>query len=207
MTVVVGLTGGIGSGKSTVAAMLARRGAAVIDADAAARAVVEPGGPAYGPVVERFGPDVVGPDGRIDRRRLAAVVFADPGARADLEAVVHPAVRAWVAERVAAESETRRVVVVEIPLLVESPASGAGLVGVVVVDCPEDVAVARLVEQRGMAEGDARARIAAQATRAERLARADFVVDNSGTRDELVAEVDRCWEWLSGLSGGPRPAR
>ena len=201
---VVGLTGGIGSGKSTVAALLAERGAVTIDADALARAAVEPGGPAYPAVVERFGPGVVAADGRLDRAALAGVVFADPVARRDLEAIVHPAVRAGVAERVAAIAASgghSRPVVVEIPLLAESPASRAGLASVIVVDCPEDVAVARLAAARGMSEADARARVAAQASREERLALAGFVIDNSGTREELWAEVDRCWAWLEGLRG------
>ena len=202
---VVGLTGGIGSGKSTVAALLAERGAATVDADALARAAVEPDGPAYPAVVERFGPGVVGEGGRLDRAALAAVVFADPAARRDLEAIVHPAVRAGVASRVAALAASGgagRVVVVEIPLLVESPASRAGLASVIVVDCPEDVAVARLVAQRGMPEADARARVAAQTSREERLALAGFVVDNSGTIEDLRAGVDRCWAWLEGLRAG-----
>ncbi len=200
--VVVGLTGGIGSGKSTVAARLASRGAAVVDADAVARQVVEPGGPAYQAVVDRFGPGIVGSDGTIDRRRLAAVVFADPAERVALEAIVHPAVRAGVARRVAAEAGTgTRVVVVEIPLLTESPAARAGLQAIVVVDCPEEVAVARLVAERGMTVEEARARVAAQASRADRLAIADFVVDNAGDRAGLDAEVARCWRWLEELAG------
>lgn len=203
--VVLGLTGGIGSGKSTVAALLARRGAVTIDVDVLARAAVEPGGPAYREVVERFGTGVVAADGHLDRARLASLVFADPTARRDLEAIVHPAVRAGVARRVAelaAGGDGDAVVVVEIPLLAESPASRTGLASVVVVDCPEEVAVARLVAARGMAEADARARVAAQASREERLALAGFVVDNSGTVEELQAEVDRCWAWLEGLRAG-----
>ncbi|HVM02682.1 MAG TPA: dephospho-CoA kinase, partial [Acidimicrobiales bacterium] len=200
---VVGLTGGIGSGKSTVAALLARRGAVTIDVDVLARAAVEPDGPAYREVVERFGAGVVAADGRLDRARLASLVFADPAARRDLEAIVHPAVRAGVARRVAELAAggdgDAVVVVVEIPLLAESPASRAGLGAVIVVDCPEEVAVARLVAARGMSEADARARIAAQASREERLALAGFVVDNSGSPDDLAAEVDRCWAWLEGL--------
>jgi dephospho-CoA kinase len=203
---VVGLTGGIGSGKSTVAALLAECGAVVIDADALARAAVEPDGPAYAAVVDRFGAGVVASDGRLDRGALARVVFADPAARRDLEAIVHPAVRAGVATRVAALTASdgpERVAVVEIPLLVESPASRAGLAAVIVVDCPVDVAVARLVTHRGMSDADARARIAAQASRDDRLALAGFVVDNSGTLEQLRAEVDRCWEWIEGLRAAP----
>ncbi|MDP8992625.1 MAG: dephospho-CoA kinase [Actinomycetota bacterium] len=197
--VVVGLTGGIGSGKSTVAAMLARRGAAVVDADVVAHEVVEPGGPAYGPVVDRFGPAVVRPDGSIDRERLAALVFADPGALSDLNAIVHPAVRAVMAERVEEMADQDRVVVLDIPLLVESRRSYPDLAGVVVVDCPVETAVWRLVEQRGMDEEAARVRLSAQASREERLAEADFVIDNAGPLDHLEAEVERCWAWIEGL--------
>ena len=196
---VIGLTGGIGSGKSTVSAMLTARGAVVIDADLIAREVVEPGGPAYQGVVDRFGPGILAPDGTIDRPALAAVVFNDPQARADLNNLVHPAVGAVMAERMSAEASTDHVVVLDIPLLVESANPRSDLGGVLVVDCPVELAVERLVGQRGMPEEDARARVAAQATREERLARADFVVDNSGDLDHLAAEVDRAWEWIERL--------
>ncbi|MGH9153057.1 MAG: dephospho-CoA kinase, partial [Acidimicrobiales bacterium] len=181
---------------------LAEHGAVVIDSDVLAREAVGAGTEGLATVVREFGDSVLGQDGVLDRARLAAVVFADPGARRDLEALVHPAVRAGVAERVAAlaaAGDGGGVVVVEIPLLVESPASRAGLASVIVVDCPEDVAVARLVAARGMSEADARARVAAQASRGERLALAGFVVDNSGTVADLAAEVDRCSDWLEGL--------
>ncbi len=197
--IVVGLTGGIGSGKSTVSGLLSDRGALVVDADVVARQVVEPGGPAYQPVVERFGREVVCPDGSLDRERLAEVVFADPGARADLNAIVHPAVRAVMGERVAGAGDEAAVVVLDIPLLVESRRSHEDLAGVIVVDCPVDVAVARLVEQRGMSEEAVRARVAAQASRQERLAKADFVIDNSGSLEHLAAEVERCWGWIQAL--------
>lgn len=198
---VVGLTGGLGSGKSTVAELLAARGAHVVDADLLARQVVEPGGPAYQPVVDRFGPAVVAADGTLDRSRLAEVVFADPAERAALEAIVHPAVRAGVAREVAAAAAGgAEVVVVDVPLLTESPSARQGLAAVIVVDCPEDVAVARKVAQGRLSEAAARARVAAQASRAERLAIADCVVDNGGDRGQLEAEVDRCWDWLRGLS-------
>ncbi|MGI8684303.1 MAG: dephospho-CoA kinase [Acidimicrobiales bacterium] len=193
---VVGLTGGIGSGKSTVAASLAARGAVIVDADQLARDAMEPGGGAYDGVLARFGSALSGPDGIIDRSRLAEVVFADPAARADLEAIVHPCVRAGVAARVAAEAGTDHVVVVEIPLLAESAAAREGLDAVVVVDCPEDVAVARLVAGRGMTEDEARARIAAQATREQRRAIADFVLDNSAGMDGLDRETGRLWAWM-----------
>ena len=201
--VVVGLTGAIGSGKSTVSAMLAARGAVVVDADLLARQAVEPGGPAHPAVVERFGPAVLAEDGTVDRRALADVVFADPAALADLNAIVHPAVASAVAERLAAEAEGDgdKVVVLDVPLLVESAEVVPALAGVVVVDCPPELAVRRLVERRGMAEADVRARMAAQASREERLARADVVIDNSRDLDHLAAEVDRAWAWIEGLRG------
>ena len=196
---VVGLTGGIGSGKSTVSAMLAGRGAVVVDADVISRQVVEPGAPAYRAVVERFGPEVVRADGTLDRGRLAEIVFADDGARADLNAIVHPAVAAAMDERMATEAHTDHVVVLEVPLLVESQSGRPHLAGVIVVDAPEATAVGRLVERRGMTEDDARARLAAQASREERLARADFVIDNTGDLDHLAGEVERCWAWIGRL--------
>ena len=199
--VVVGLTGGIGAGKSTASGMLSERGALVVDADVVARQVMEPGGPAYQPVVDRFGTEVLGRDGALDRQRLADVVFADPGARADLNAIVHPAVRAVMAERVADADPGVEVVVLDIPLLVESRRSYPELAGVIVVDCPVDVAVRRVVAQRGMIEEAVRARISAQASRDQRLAGADYVIDNSGSLDHLAAEVERCWAWIQGLAG------
>ena len=195
--VLIGLTGGIGVGKSSVASLFLERGAAVIDADDLAREVVEPGEPAYAAVVERFGPAVVAPDGRLDRKALADVVFADPRARADLEAVVHPAVVTRRDRRLAELEGTDLVVVAVVPLLVEVGWDGAD--AVVVVDCPEELAVRRLVEGRGMDEADVRRRMAAQATRAERLARADLVIANDGSPADLATEVDRAWTWIQSL--------
>jgi dephospho-CoA kinase len=199
---VVGLTGGIGSGKSTVAELLRARGATVIDADLLAREVVAPGTPGFRAVVARFGPGVVDPDGGLDRRALAGIVFADPGALADLNAIVHPAVRARIDDRLRELRTTAEagVVVLEIPLLVESGRS-YGAAAVIVVDCPEDVALRRLVVERGMDEGDARRRMAAQLSRADRLAAADIVIDNSGSPAELSAEVDRMWTALTSPTG------
>ncbi len=197
--VLVGLTGGIGSGKSTVARMLRERGAVVIDADAVAHQVMEPGAEAYQAVVDRFGPEVVAPGGGIDRTTLAAVVFADPDALTDLNAIVHPAVREVMTERAEAEAATDHVVVLETPLLVESGGRRPGMAGVIVVDCPVEVAVGRVTEQRGMEEGAVRARIAAQATRQERLAAADLVIDNSGAPEHLAGEVARAWRWIQEL--------
>lgn len=180
-----------------MAALLAQRGAVVVDADRLARQAVAVGTDGYRAVVARFGPGVVAGDGGLDRGALAGLVFEDPGALSDLNAIVHPRVRAAIAERVAELDGTDAVVVLEIPLLVESGRS-YGASQVIVVDCPEDVAVRRLVEGRGMDEGDARRRIAAQASRAERLAIADIVIDNAGSLDDLRRQVDRVWAGLTG---------
>lgn len=200
MRATVGLTGGIGSGKSAVSAMLAGHGAVVLDADRIARAVVEPGGPAYEAVVRRFGEGVVGEDGSIDRGVLAAVVFADPAARADLEALVHPAVGQVIAAQLAEQADTEHVVVLDVPLLVEAGGRRRYPVdGLLVVDAPEDVVLERLVRLRGMTEEDARARIGAQASRDDRLRVADFVILNTGTMDELAEMVERAWRWIESL--------
>lgn len=199
---VVGLTGGIGTGKSTVAAALAGRGAAVVDADGIARQVVEPGGAAYRGVVDRFGPGVVGPDGRLDRPALARIVFSDASARRDLEAMTHPAIWAVIARRLAELGGTDAVVVVDLPLLDESSRARFGLDVVVVVDAPVEVAVERLVAHRGFSEADARARIAAQVPRGQRLSLADLVVDNSADPGALILEIDRLWQALQALRPG-----
>ena len=175
-----------------MAAILAERGAVVVDADRLAREVVAVGTDGYRAVVDRFGPDVVAGDGSLDRKALAGVVFADPEARADLNGIVHPLVRAAIAGRVAELAGTDAVVVLEIPLLVESGRS-YGASKVVVVDCPEEVAVRRLVEGRGMDEADAWRRIAAQVSRADRLEAADVVIDNSGSVADLRRQVDALW--------------
>ena len=186
----IGLTGGIGSGKSTVSALLADRGAVIVDADRIAREVVEPGTPGLAAVVAAFGESVVGPDGSLDRPALAAVVFADPEARARLDGIVHPLVRARAAEVVAA-APPDAVLVHDIPLLVETGQAGRYEL-VLVVQADLDTRVARLV-RRGMTEDDARARIATQATDEQRAAVADVVLDNSGTREELATRVERFW--------------
>jgi len=194
----VGLTGGIGSGKSTVAAALGRRGATVIDADQVARQVVEPGGPAYAALVERFGPAVLHPDGTVDRPALAALVFADRDARADLNAITHPAIGAVILERVAELAASDGVVVLEIPLLDAGARRRYHLDAVIVVDAPVEVAVDRLVAQRGLERDDARARVRAQISREERRSLADLVIDNAGDRRRLEAEVTRAWRWIEG---------
>ncbi|MCZ7531191.1 MAG: dephospho-CoA kinase [Acidimicrobiia bacterium] len=185
----VGLTGGMGSGKSTVADLLARRGAVVIDADQLAREVVEPGRPAFDAVVERFGDRVVGPDGALDRPALAARVFEDDAARADLEAITHPAIGEALLERVAAVPPDA-VIVMDVPLLVEKGHRSYDLV--LVVEAPLAERLDRL-ETRGVARSDAEARMATQATDEERRAVADILIDNSGGTAELDAEVDRAW--------------
>lgn len=193
----VGLTGGIGSGKSTVSALLAEKGAVIVDADRIAREIVEPGEPALAQIVERFG-DVLDADGRLDRAKVAAIVFNDKDALKDLEAITHPAIGARMAQRIQEEAETDHVVVLDIPLLVDKgryPTSGT-----IVVDTDPELAIRRVVEQRGLPEADVRARVANQITREERLALADFVVRNDGSLDDLRAEVDRCWAWLEELA-------
>ncbi|HZA75202.1 MAG TPA: dephospho-CoA kinase [Acidimicrobiales bacterium] len=198
---VVGLTGGIGSGKSTVSALLAAKGAVVIDADAAVRDQQRPGTPVFEAMVERFGPGIVAPDGSLDRTAVADIVFGDPEALAELNRIVHPAVGAEIARRLAELSDTDAVVVLDVPLLVEST-RGYPVAGLIVVDVDPDIAVERLVEQRGMREEDARARISRQASRAERRARADVVIDNRGTLDDLARQVDAVWDWIENLRAG-----
>lgn len=190
----VGLTGGIGSGKSTVSSMLAERGAVVVDADAITRSLQQPGQPVFDAMVERFGPGIVGADGLLDRPAVAAIVFTDEAAKKDLEAIVHPAVGAEMLRQLQAHSGTDAVVVYDVPLLVESGKTGYG--AVVVVDVDPEVAIERLVAHRGFDEADARNRIANQVAREERLAVADRVIDNSGTIAALVAQVDELWAWL-----------
>lgn len=186
----IGLTGGIGSGKSTVSELLAARGAVVVDADRIAREVVEPGTPGLGAVVEAFGDRVLTPAGALDRPAVAAIVFADADARRRLDGIIHPLVRQRAAELARAAPEDA-VVVHDVPLLVET-GQAASYDVVLVVEAALETRLARLVE-RGLPETDARARIAAQATDEERRAVADVVLDNSGTREELAAQVDRFW--------------
>jgi dephospho-CoA kinase len=186
----IGLTGGIGSGKSTVAALLAQRGAVVVDADRIAREVVEPGTPGLDAVVTEFGPAVLTAEGALDRPALAGVVFGDPAARARLDAVVHPLVRARAAELVEA-APPDAVVVQDVPLLVETGQAGSYDL-VLVVETDLETRVARL-EERGLAAEDARARIASQATDEQRRAVADVVLRNDGDRADLEAQVQRFW--------------
>jgi dephospho-CoA kinase len=186
----IGLTGGIGSGKSTVSALLAARGAVIVDADLIAREVVEPGTPGLAAVVEAFGPDVLAADGALDRAALAAVVFADPEARSRLDGIVHPLVRARARELAAAAPQDA-VLVNDVPLLVET-GQAASYDLVLVVEADAATRISRLV-RRGLTAEDARARIAAQATDEQRRAVADVVLDNSGTPEQLAEQVDRFW--------------
>ena len=197
---IVGLTGGIGSGKSTIARMLADRGAVVLDADRFAREAVVSGSPGFDAVVNRFGRALIGPDGQLDRPALAAIVFADDEARRDLEAIVHPEVRRRIAAGIAANAGTDRVVVLESPLLIETGMHRDCDV-VVVVSADPDTRVARLVA-RGMDEADARARMAAQGSLEAASAAADVLLDNDGRPGELEAQVDRLREDLRTRAGG-----
>jgi dephospho-CoA kinase len=191
----VGLTGGIGSGKSEVSRRLAAHGAVIIDADVAAREVVAPGTPGLAQIAEAFGPEVLSPDGALDRERLGAIVFRDPALRAKLNAIVHPLVGGWMraAERAAAAPARDDLIVVhDVPLLAENRRAGDFDL-VIVVDVPPELQVERLVSQRGMTPDQARARMAAQASRPHRLAVADLVIDNSGSLDDLDRRVAGVW--------------
>ena len=198
---VVGLTGGIGSGKSTVSALLAAKGAVIVDADEVVREQQRPGTAVFDAMVERFGPGIVAADGTLDRSAVADIVFADPQALEDLNDIVHPAVGAEIARRMEALSRTDAVVVLDVPLLVEA-SRGYPLAGLIVVDVDPDIAVERLVMQRGMSEEDARSRMSRQASREERRARADVVIDNRGTPGDLARRVDAVWVWIERLRAG-----
>jgi dephospho-CoA kinase len=208
--ILIGLTGGIGSGKSSVSAILAEHGAVIIDADAITRELQAPGMPLLQELATRFGESIIASDGSLDRAALAAIAFADPAALADLNKIVHPAVAREMDARMKAADRSpwwarvipalkkHRVVVLDIPLLAENPRKG--LCGTVVVDVPTELAVERLVAFRNMSEDDARARIAKQATREQRLAIADIVVNNSGDFDSLRRQVNAVWVWANSLA-------
>lgn len=201
----VALTGGIASGKTTVANLLAEHGALLIDSDQLAREVVEPGTSGLAQVVMRFGEQVLTQAGGLDRQALGEIVFADAAARADLNAIIHPLVRRRRAELIA-QAAAGQIVVSVIPLLVET-----GLVdqfdAVVVVDVPSQTQVARLVRRNDISQEQAQARLDAQASRAERLAAADWVVTNSGSRAELEAQVERLWLEMCSKAQGCEPAK
>lgn len=193
----VGLTGGVASGKSSVSAILCELGAIVVDADVLAREVVEPGTPGFDAVVARFGPEVVGADGHLDRALLGGIVFADSSRRADLESIVHPLVRARAGE-IESGAPAGVLVVHDIPLLVET-GQAARFDAVLVVDVPEDVQVSRAMSDRGWSGEEARSRMSAQAARADRLAVATHVIDNSGTLEDLRQRVTEVFGELVGM--------
>jgi len=199
----IGLTGRIGTGKSAVAGLLVARGAGLIDADSIAAAVRAPGGLAYAPLVERFGAEILAADGTIDPPALAKVAFVDEASIADLNRITHPAIGEEMRHQLDALVETDGVVVLDIPLLRQEHREVLHLRAVVVVDCPPEVAMRRLVEVRHMDRKDAAARTAAQPTREARLEGADFVVDNSADREHLGREVERLWRWLEARRAEP----
>ena len=200
----IGLTGGIGSGKSTVADLLVERGAVLIDADRIVRELQAPGGSVYVGMVDRWGDAIVSADGSLDRQAVAEIVFNDEDELNALNGLVHPAVGQEMKAQREAVLGTDAIVVLDIPLLVRADGTSdkdryANLSGIVVVDVDTDVAVERLVEFRGFSEGDARARMANQASREDRRAVADVVIDNSGPFGDLHAQVDDAWAWMQSL--------
>ena len=201
--VLVGLTGGIGAGKSTVAAMLAERGAVVIDADDLARRAVARGTDGFDRVVEVFGPEILHPEGDLDRGRLASIVFADAERRIALEAIVHPEVARLLAEALEPHQGTDRIVIYTTPLLAEGGMAEAFDVVVVVV-ADVDRRVERLLHDRGMAADDVRARVAAQLSDEDRARIADILIDNDGERARLEPQVDRLWAELVKRAGAHR---
>ena len=199
--ILVGLTGGIGSGKSTVSQMLADLGAIIIDGDAIARELQRSGTAVFAAMVERFG-DVVGDDGQLDRAKIASIVFADAQALTDLNKIVHPAIGVEMMRRISEMRNTDAIAILDFPLLAESPRKG--LSGVIVVDIDPEIAIERVVRDRGMKASDVQARINKQASRQDRLAIADRVLDNSGTKEDLVRQVEEAWEWIATLpDAGP----
>ncbi len=198
----IGLTGNIGAGKSTVAELLVAHGAALVDADRVAREVVEPGAVAYQPLIDRFGTGILDAEGRIDRPALAAVAFGDPEELTALNDIIHPAIGIAMIQGKDAYQGTDRIVVMDIPLLKQFHRDMLSLDAVIVVDVPPELALERITTLRGMSQEDARARQAAQPTRAERLEGAEYVIDNSDGTVHLAREVDRVWSELERL---PQP--
>ncbi len=199
--IVVGLTGGIGSGKSTVSRLLARRGAVIIDADAIVHELQQPHAPLLDELAARFGDEIITTSGALDRAKLAELAFANDDAVRELNDIVHPAVRAEIARRLQAHAGTDSVVVLDIPLITERDAYPVA--ALVVVDVPIEVAVERAVAERAMSEADVRARMAKQISRERRLEIADRVIDNSGDRDALERQVDDVWAWMHTLPPQP----
>jgi dephospho-CoA kinase len=199
--IVVGLTGGIASGKSTVSRLLARRGAVIIDADAIVHELQQPHAPLLEGLAARFGDEIITTSGALDRAKLAELAFADDNAVRELNDIVHPAVRAEIARRLQAHAGTDSVVVLDIPLITERDAYPVA--ALVVVDVPIEVAVERAIAERAMSEAAVRARMATQISRERRLEIADRVIDNSGDRDALQRQVDDVWAWMHTLPPQP----
>lgn len=195
--ILIGLTGGIGCGKSEVSRLLQKRGAVVIDADLIVRELQQPGQEIFVSMVEMLGDKVVASDGSLDRAAVANEVFKDAELLKKLNLLIHPVVRRVMNERVESYQETNEVVVLDIPLLVENPREG--LDGVLVVDLDPNVAIERIVEQRNMSIDDAKARVSRQSSREQRLAIADHVIDNSGDRGALANQIDIAWSWIKSL--------
>ena len=200
------LTGGIGSGKSSVASRLIDRGVLLIDSDLIVRELQQPGGAAFVAMTQRWGDAIIGPDGTLNRQGVAQIVFNDSAELDALNNIMGPAIRAETVQRTVAGADSGRNVVQDIPLFAESPVSRRPpYSGVIVVDTPLDVAVQRLMEFRGFTEEDARARMGKQSSREERLTFADFVVENAGTAEDLDQEVARLWAWMQGCPDVPPP--
>jgi len=199
------LTGGIGSGKSSVASRLTARGAVIVDSDLIVRDLQQPGSPVLARMVERFGPSIIDEDGNLIRPAVASIVFNDKEALADLGRIMRRPIREETDRQTLAAADAGKPVVQDIPLLVETLEGRPPYSGIIVVDVDPEVAVSRLVAFRGFAEDDARARIAKQSTREERLAIAGFVVDNGGTEADLDREVERCWAWMQACPEVPVP--
>lgn len=200
----LGLTGGIGSGKSTVAQLLVDKGAVLIDADQIVRDLQKPGAQVFLAMVERWGDDIVAEDGTLDRAAVANIVFSDEAELTAINEIVHPSVATEIARMLKELADTDHVVINDIPLLVRKDGESdrpeyKRLQGIIVVDVPTETAVDRLVEFRGFDRDDAESRVASQATREQRKALADFVVDNSGPVDGLRPQIDACWDWIETL--------
>ena len=195
--ILIGLTGGIGCGKSEVSRLLEKRGAVIVDADLIVRELQQPGGEIFLRMVEMFGNKVVATDGSLNRAAVANEVFKDADLLKKLNSLIHPVVRRVMNERVEGHRATNKIVILDIPLLVENPREG--LDGVLVVDLDPQIAIERIVSQRNMAIDDAKSRVAAQSTREQRLAIADHVVDNSGDREALAIQVGAAWSWITSL--------
>jgi dephospho-CoA kinase len=195
--ILVGLTGGIGAGKSSVSSRLSALGAVIIDADVIVRELQQPGQPLVTELTEHFGAGILRADGSLDRPSLAALAFGNADALASLNRIVHPAVGREMTQRIDEQFDTDHVVVLDIPLLAENPRQG--LAATIVVDCPVEVAVERLVTMRGFTREDAEARVAAQASREKRIALATHVLHNDGSLQHLHRQVDRLWQALQSL--------